>query len=660
MADTKRLNVTDIDYQDIRNNLKQFLNSDPNFTDYDFEGSALSSLIDILSYVTHINAVNANIGLNETFLNSAQSRRSVAGHAQRLGYTPKSDSAPTAFLNVQLNGFDPFDTHIIPRGYKFKTNTNGRTYNFVTLSDHRDNNDGFFENVKIVEGTLKSAEFLFDVRGDQKFLIPDNNIDTTTVKVEVQASKNNSNIEIFSRAKSIITLNSFSAIYFINENAAGKYEVSFGDGVIGKALEDGNIIRVEYITTNKDEANGARVFSITDPITGISDVSIQVLSSAAGGGNRESIESIKRNAPITFASQNRAVTPKDFEAIILENVSDIRSVKAWGGENNDPPEYGLVDIAILPQSRSSLSRAEKNDIIKTVLIPKSMVTVTPRILDPELLGITFEVFFKFDPSLTNLGQAQLENNVTKAIEAYNDKNHNRFDTIFRYSNFLKAIDESDTAIINSFARVYVQKRFVPRLNIPTRYVLDFSVPLYETRTTRTIIHRTSTFTFEGLDECRLKDFPSDTNPEERNVFVVTGIGPFEKIIRRNVGVIRGTQIILFNFAPQEIADRSLLVEAIPNSYDISSSRSTIIFLDCTCKQFKVFGEPDEQITGIDPSGTKYNVIPKLKENGGSSSSVTQAPQLSPTSGAQPVQPAGNGAETLPPSGPSSGGSSFYG
>ena len=615
MTDTKTLNVTDIDYQDIRNNLKEFLNSDPNFTDYDFEGSALSSLIDILSYVTHINAVNANIGLNETFLNSAQSRRSVAGHAQRLGYTPKSASAPTAFLNVQLNNSDPFQTYIIPRGYRFKTNTNGRTYHFVAVSDHRDNNDGFFENVKIVEGTLKSAEFLYDIRGDQKFLIPDDNIDTSTLTVEVQASQNNPNIETFSRAKSVITLNSLSQIYFISENAAGKYEISFGDGVIGKALEDGNVIRVEYIVTNRDEANGARVFSITDPIGGISDVSIQVLSSAAGGANRETIDSIKRNAPITFASQNRAVTPKDFEAIILENVSDVRSVKAWGGENNDPPEYGIVDVSILPQSRAALTRVEKNDIINTVLIPKSMVTVTPRILDPEILGITFEVFFKYDPSLTNLSQVQLENNVTKAIEAYNEKNHNRFDTIFRYSNFLNAIDESNTAIINSFARVYVQKRFIPRLNVPTRYVLDFSVPLYETRTTRTIINRTTTFTFEGLDECRLKDFPSTTNTEERNVFVVRGTGPFEEIIRRNVGVVRGTQIILFNFAPQEIAGPSLLVEAIPNSYDISSSRNTIIFLDCTCQEFKVFGEADEQITGIDPSGTKYNVIPKLKENG---------------------------------------------
>ena len=614
MTDTKRLDVTDIDYQDIRQNLKEFLQSDPNFTDYDFEGSALSSLIDILSYVTHINAVNANIGLNETFLNSAQSRRSVAGHAQRLGYTPKSASAPVAFLNVQLNNSDPFQTYIIPRGYRFKTSLNGKTYHFVTLSDHRDDNDGFFENVKIVEGILKSAEFLYDVRGDQKFLIPDNDVDISTLKVEIQSSQNNQNIEVFARAKSIVTLDSTSNVYFVNENAAGKYEVSFGDGIIGKALEDGNLIRVEYVVTDKAEANGSRVFSITDPIGGISDISIQVLSSAAGGGERESINSIRRNAPITFASQNRAVTPKDFEAVILENVPGIRSVKAWGAENNDPPEYGIVDISVLPSTRPALTRPEKNDIINTVLKPKSMVTVTPRILDPEILGITFEVFFKFDPSLTNLSQTDLENNVTKTIQDYNERNHNRFDTIFRYSNFLKAIDETDASIINSFARVYVQRRFIPNLNVPTRYELDFSVPLYETRTNRTVINRSTTFTFEGLDECRFKDFASTTNPNERNIFVVRGTGPFEEIIRRNVGVIRDTKIILFAFAPQEILGPNLLIEAIPNSYDISSARNSVIFLDCLCQRFKVFGEPDEQITGVDPSGARYNVIPKLRED----------------------------------------------
>lgn len=610
---TNQLDITDIDFENIKENLKDFLKSDPNFTDYDFEGSALSSLVNILAYVTHINAINANIGLNETFLNSAQFRGSVTGHAQMLGYTPKSVSAPAAFLKVTLtSGFDPSLSYVIPKGFKFNTSINGKSFSFVTTTDYTAIN-GVFESVRVLEGKYKTAEFLYDVRGQQKFLIPDSNVDTSTLRVNVKPFENSPDIQVFTLVKNITRLGSDSNVFFLSENAEGLFEVSFGDGIIGKALQDGNLISVEYVVTNKDEANSARIFSLSDSINGAS-ASIETLSPARGGEEKESINRIKRNAPITFASQNRGVTPQDYEAIILSEGRNVKSVKVWGGEDEDPPVFGTVNVSIQPLNTDFLSTSEKEEIINSILTPKSMVSITPKLIDPEILGITFEVFFKYDPSQTSLTQTELENKVRKTIQRYGSENHDRFDTVFRYSNFLKAIDNTDISILNSFARIYLQKRFIPLLNVPTTYELEFSVPLYRGGSDiRNVIFNSSLFTFEGIRNCRFKDFPLEFTRDERIVSIVRTVGTSEQIIRRNIGTVQNNKIILFNFAPDSFAGSDILLEVIPNSYDISAARNTILRVDCGCERFQVIGEIDELVSGRDPSGINYRTAQKYAE-----------------------------------------------
>jgi hypothetical protein len=558
----------------------------------------------LLSYVTHYNAVNANLGINETFLDTAQFRGSVVGHARQLGYTPSSVSAPIAFIDLTVNS--PSSQNLsIPRGHRFKTKIGNTTYNFVTDTSYVTDN-AQFENVKIVQGNFETVEVIFDVNSAEKILIPNQNADTSSLLVEVFDTVDKVSSTVFTEAKELTTIENTSAVYFLAENPDGLFEITFGDDVLGRALENGNLIRVEYLVTNKAEANGASVFSIVDSIQGNSDIGITVTQSASGGDERESIESVRRNAPLTFASQNRAVVPNDYDAVIRENFSNVSSIKAWGGEDNDPPVYGQVFVSILPKTGDALTIDEKNLIQNEILEPKSVVTVTPVILDPEFLIITMEVFFKYDPSLTNLSERQLENKVLDVINDFDDNTLGKFDNVFRYSQFLQTIDDSDSAILNSFARVYLSKRFVPSLNVPTTYTLNFSVPLFESFGARPVIFESSTFTVNGVSGCRFKDFLNDDG--SRRVSIVKGAGEGESIIVRDAGVIDGERVILESFAPQSIDGEVINIEVVPSSYDIIGTLNTVLTLDCACDRFNIQGEIDTIATGRDFSGTNYQTF----------------------------------------------------
>ena len=600
MSINNRLNAADIDYQNIRDNLKDFLKDDPNFTDYDFDGSALSSIIDLLSYVTHINAINANIGINETFLETAQFRGSVVGHARTLGYTPRSATAPIAFVRVQLNGFTQGVIYNLPRGYRFKTTIDGRTFFFVATDDYQSNTNGVFENVRVAEGTLKSAEYVYDPLSFQRFLIPDSNADVSTLSVEIQSSRTSSVREAFTLGKELPDITAETNAYFIAENSDGLFEVFFGDGVIGRQPEPNNIIRLEYVSTNIESANGARVFSSTDKIEGLS-ASVQTVSPARGGIPRETINSIKRNAPLSYASQNRGVTPRDYESIVRENFANVSSIRVWGGEDNTPPVYGKVFVSILPRETEILSIDEKSDIVNRILIPKSVATITPEIIDPEFLFITSEVFFKYDPSRTNLTESQLRNKVNEAIKTFSETELNQFDGVFRYSNFLNAIDRSDDSILNSFARIFLQRRFIPALNVRRQYEIDYVVPLLTNAGDRNVINKTTEFTVGEISRCRLKDFPT-ANPNRRRVAVVTGTGQFEQEVRRDVGFIEGSRLVLNNFVPSAFVGSVISIEVVPDSFDIVGEKNIVLAFDCDCDRFNITAEIDSSFTPVSRYG----------------------------------------------------------
>ena len=599
MTDSKRIKVSDIDFNDIRENLVNFLNSQEEFQDYNFEGSGLATIINLLSYVTHYNAINANIGLNESFIDTAQFRGSVVNRAKELGYIPNSAVAPAAFINITIPEVEPGETVVIPRGHRFKTTIDGKTYTFVTTDEYRTTTN-VIENVRIIQGIYQTSEFLFDIRSSEKNIIPDKNVDTSTLIVNVFDSEETDSFESFVQAKQLPSITKNSNIYFLSETPDEYFEIGFGDGIIGRKITDGNIIKVEYVVTKKEEANGARIFNLVDPIPNKTGVTIQTISPAKGGKERESIDSIKLNAPITFASQNRAVTISDYEAVIRENFTNVQSIRAWGGEDNIPPVYGKVFVSIVPKDTDLLSTLEKERILNDILIPKSVASITPEIIDPEFLFVTAEVFFRYDQSKTNLTRTQLESKVLEQIQSFADKELNRFDSMFRYSRFLDAIDNTDASILNSFARIFLQKRFVPNLDRKQVYTLDFSLPFIDEGRNVPIINDSSEFTIRGVSGCRFKDFLIG---DERIISAVKGTGEFERVIQKRVGFVENNKIILDNFTPDDFVGLTIMIEVIPNAYDVTSSRNVVIGFDCDCRRFKISGQVDNIVD--------KKVIPKL-------------------------------------------------
>ena len=599
MTDTKGLNVTDIDFESIRKNLKEFMRSQDTLQDYDFEGSAVTSIIDLLAYTTHYNAVNANIGLNETFLNSAQFRGSVVGHARMLGYIPRSETAPAAYVSVLVRNAGIGEFVKIPRGHRFKAKIDNTTYTFVTTEEYI-TNEKEFENVRVVQAKFKTAEYIYDRESSENYKIPDRNVDTSTIKVTIHDSRNSSTSEVFTTAKTIADIDSRSNSYFLHENPDGYYEISFGDGNVGAALDNGNIIEIEYGVTEAASANGARLFTMVDSINGYDDVKITTLQHARGGADRESIESIKKNAPYTFASQNRGVTPTDYEAIIRENFSNVDSVKVWGGEDNDPPIYGKVFVSVLPRESAILSQNEKNQLLNNVLYPKSVAAITPEIVDPDFLYINTDVYFKYDPSSTNYTKGQLESMVRDTVYEYNANDLKKFGAVFRYSNFLNSVDETDESILNSFSQIYLEKRFSPAVGLPKRYVLEYSTPLYVSPETGTVIRDSSTFTIGGEEKCYFID-SYDDKAEQRIVSVVKNGGSRVKTILKRVGMVEDTRIILDNFSPEKFEGISLRIQVYPDAYDVAATYNNVVQIN----RVEVKGTVDSIVAGREFSGRQY-------------------------------------------------------
>jgi len=606
MTDSKKLDVRDIDFDSIRSNLREFLRSQDTLQDYDFDGSAISSFIDLLAYATHYNAVNANIGLNETFLDTAQFRGSVVGRAREKSYTPQSARAPVAFLDVTVTNAGPDDLLTIPRGHRFKSKINNTSYTFIATDDFT-TTGSTFTDVRVAQAELKTAEYIFDRDSAEKFLIPDENVDTSTVRVEVFDSPGSTTSQIYVPIKTLIDIDSQSNGYFLSENPEGLFEISFGDGVVGTQPSNGSLVRIEYGTTKKGAANGARVFSMVDPIDSFTEVSIATAQSARGGSERETIESIKQNAPLTFVSQNRGVTPQDFEAIIRENFANLDSVKAWGGENNDPPVYGKVFISIKPQNAEILTTQEKSQILEDIIEPKSVVTITPEIIDPEFTFIGLDVFFKFDPTRTSLSRKEIETAVKNAVLNFNESELNRFSKVFRHSSLLSVIDNAEASVLNSTARVFVKKRFVPILDTPNRYVLNFSGDLVQAVSDRRVIVSSSPFLFNGLSS-RFKDVPDPNRKNRRIVQVVTGDGPNEVVLKSNTGFIEGPRIVIENFTIASFQGAFIEIAAVPASNDIAPRLNNILTIDPN--DLSVVGDVDTIVAGRDFSGVDYNTTPR--------------------------------------------------
>ena len=482
MATTeKRLDVTDLDFDDIKSNLKTFMRNQSDFTDYDFEGSGMSALLDVLSYNTHYLAMNMNMVANESFLDTASVRSSVVSHAKTLGYIPNSARAPIAYVNVTLNNFGTLSSATIPVGTVFTTVIDDINYQFVTVAEYTSqvvNGVLTFSNIPIYEGTYITNRYTVDTKNvDQKFYVNDANGDTTTLIVDVFDNASATSSTTFTQALDNTQVKSDSDVYYLQESVDGKFEIYFGDGITGKALSDGNIVRMRYVVTNKTKANGASNFTTSATISTITDITTATVSAASGGAEKESIQSIKFNAPLDYAAQGRAVTVNDFKAIVPKVYANAKSVQVYGGEDNDIPVYGKVYISIVPTT-GSITAAAKNQIVKDLKETYSVASVTPAIIDPEYTKLRLGITFTYNSKNTIKAKETLESNVLTTVTNFNTNNLTNFDSAFRHSAFTRLIDETDDAITSNITTVNLSKDFTPTLNSSTKYTVPFSNALY--------------------------------------------------------------------------------------------------------------------------------------------------------------------------------------
>ena len=483
---TNRLQVTDLDFDTIKNNLKTFLKSQSEFSDYDFEGSGLSVLMDLLAYNTHYNAYYLNMVANESFLDTAVLRNSVVSHAKLLGYVPISVTASRAAINLTVpSGNSTPDTLTLSKGFTFKSNIiDNSVFNFVLLEDvtvNKTDQDFVFLNLPVYEGQLVSYDYTYNQSSNPKgvFTIPDVNVDSKTLSVSVQASSSNLSTEIYTQSTDILSVTSDSAVYFLQEGQDGKFQIYFGNGVIGKALNDGCIVNLEYLVTSGDVANKSTSFVVSTVIPGFANYTVTTASAAAGGAQRESADKIKLNSTLQYATQNRLVTTKDYESYVTKNYPAVQSISVWGGEEEMPPVYGKVYICIKPKDNYYLSTSEKERIISEIVQPKSIISIKSEIRDPEYLYLKLVNLVKYDKKKTSLTEDEMRNAIKSSIYLYNDQYLDKFGSTFVLSKLQDNIDGVDiSSIIGSETSLRLEKRFLPSLTETKTYNINFNVPLY--------------------------------------------------------------------------------------------------------------------------------------------------------------------------------------
>ena len=584
------LNVTELDFDLIKNNIKNYLRNNNKYNDYDFEGSGMSILLDILAYNTHYNAMAAQFALNEAFLDSAQIRGNVVSHAKLLGYTPRSTSAPTAYVNISVNVENIPGGPTIPpaltleRGAKLVSVIDGEEYGFVVVESLTvlydfANERFFFENVPVKQGTFKTMSFRIDEYiPNQKFEIPDEDVDMTTLRVRVRSNEFTTNYEIYTAFSTLSSVGRDTRVYFYQENSNAKYEIYFGDNVIGYKPTSDNIVELQYVYTAAEDANGARTFTMASEVGGYSDIDVTTVSPSAGGAPRENIESVRFNAPLSYITQNRAVTADDYRAIIVKEYGDIDAISVWGGEDASPPDYGKVFVSIKPKTAETLTAREKDFILNNILKQKNVVSITPIMVDPAYTYIQLVAFFKYNPNLTDRTAAELQSLATNVISNYNDTNLKKFDGVFRYSQLLREIDNSDPAILNSYVRVFMFKVLNPSNTESNYYDLEFASPIYTTSSDESVMSSTGFFLNGVIHYFADTKIEGSTN---RRIYLYKYVNSILTIVNLNAGTIYTTEgrVVINSFLPD--TTDPITISFTPNSNDLAPRRNQLLSIDMT-------------------------------------------------------------------------------
>ena len=479
--------VNNLDFTDIKTAIKEYMRAETDFTDYDFEGSVVSQLIDVLAYNTYYTAFNANMVVNELFLDSSTLRDNVVALAKQIGYAPKSITAPKAAINLQLlfTGTAP-STIVLKAGTGFITNYDNTLYEFIVAEDYRKevvNGTATFTDLPVYEGSLILDRTTVDTSlKNQRFIINNSGADVSTLKIKVFEANNSTVSNTYEKADNILSVGSSDRVFFLSEVEDEKYEIFFGDGVLGEKLSNNNVVEISYVTTSGASTNGAKTFTFNGTITDgdgnaisvpFSVNSLTTSSAASGGAEIESVSNIKFNAPKYFGSQNRAVTSNDYSAIVRKIYPAISDIIVFGGEEQEPPAYGKVFLSIKPTEAASLSTFTKNQLT-TELKKYTVASIRPEFIDPSILYIELNSGIYFDSTKTKLLTTDIASKVSKGVQDYlKTSGTEKFNGKFRYSKFVSVIDGADRAISSNDTSITMRKDFIAQINSSSYYEICY-------------------------------------------------------------------------------------------------------------------------------------------------------------------------------------------
>ena len=610
-----KLNISDLDFDQVKTNLKTFLQSQSEFQDYNFEGSGLSIMLDVLAYNTHYLAFLANMSTNEIYLDSADIRNNIVSLAKMIGYTPSSPRAPRADVDIVVNNAS--GTSItMNKGTVFTTTVDNTQYQYVNNEEITITPaDGVyrFSDCTLYEGTLVTFKYTVDSNDtDQRFVIPSTKADTSTLKVSVQNSAVDTTKSTYTFASSYSNVDRTTKAYFLQEVEDGKFEVYFGDGITGAKVNDGNIVILEYIVSNTTESNGANSFTLSGNIGGFTDVTITTNSASQGGANSETSDSIKFNAPLAYAAQNRAVTTSDYEVFVRNLYPNALSVSAWGGEDDETPIYGVVKISIKPLSGSTLTTATKADIVSQ-LKKFNVASVRPEIVDPDITNVILNSTVRYDAKATIKTAETLKSQVITAVTNYNTNTLQRFDGVFRYSKVSGIIDDVDESIVSNITTVKMRKNFTPTLSTSARYDIYFRNPFYHPHTGHNAsfggILTSTGFTVSGnANEMFLDD---DGAGNIRRYYLDAGVKTYANTEQGTINYTTG-QITLNSLNITTVSNirgaaaTAIELTVIPNSNDIVPVRNTVVEIDISNSTFTV--QKDGFVGGSNDAGVGYSSV----------------------------------------------------
>lgn len=602
--------LNQLDYNNIKNSLKEYLRANSDFTDYDFEGSALSNLLDVLAYNTYYTAFNTNMVANEMFLDSATLRDNVVSIAKQLGYRPKSATASKAVVNmtVSVSSQDKPSSLGIKRGTSFTASYENTSYPYSILDDIRvpvNNDTALFENIEIYSGSLVTETVTVNTSlRNQKFYIRNEKVDTTTIRVRVFENSNNypnGAFDTYDFAENILNVSPSDRVFFLSEIEDENYEIKFGDGVFGRKLQNGELVEISYLVTFAAETNGAKAFSfaglledtetsqIASNLYTLEVTKLSLVSASSGGEDIESIDKIKFNAAKTFGTQNRAVTSEDYKAIIRNIYPAVADITAFGGEEDDPPEYGIVKLVIKPKNTTFLSSFTKREL-ENSLKKYAVAGIRPKIVDPSVLYVELTSKIFFDTAKTTYKSDKIKTSVIKNLEDYiRSSDTEKFNGKFRYSKFIGVIDESDKSIKSNLTSITMRKDFYPALNSKFYYEICFKNPIISDEDTPSI----------SSTGFKVRQYPLDT------VYIEDRSG---KIVLYKVDSITNEKIVLnpnlgeINYAKGEIrmydliilkgsfSDDKIEIRALPAINDISSAREMFLDVDISKSKFTIIQE----------------------------------------------------------------------